>query len=132
MGRRWIKFQLLSLVIALASVPFLWTPHIPAGAQAWLIVPFWIAICPIMFYRAFPSRDEELSSVAQASRATENLRTLRALLAGTILVQLLNVSLVVLNIMEWRTAGPVLGACAAVQAGATVWFVLRSRKEPAP
>jgi|SRR5947209_7631605 len=122
MGRRWVAFQLVSLVIAFVTGFAVWQPHVPWGAQLSLIVPFWIAITPLMIYRAFPSRAEQSTGPAR-------LRMLPVFVIGMAFVQALHVWLVFLHIIEWETAWPVLGVCVAIQVAAYVWFVLRSRRQ---
>jgi hypothetical protein len=118
---RWIAFQVVSVAISFVTASLLWQPGLPWGRQGWMIVPFWIAISPVMLYRPFTS------SVAQ-NTSRSRFRRLRDLLIGTGLVQLFNIAVVFEDIIDWPTATPVLIACGALQVAGLVWFALAYRR----
>jgi hypothetical protein len=119
MTGKWLKFQLVSLVIACVTMILTWRHGEPWSAQPYL-VPFWIGFSPLLFYRSFKSARGEPTR-------RDHIQKLVVFLAGMVLVIVLNAGLAVTNFIDWPTAIPVIAVCAVLGAGGVVVFALRGR-----
>jgi len=110
MQRRWLLFQVISLVLAGGSVALTWDRDIKWYA---LLVPVWIALSPLLMRNAF------LNARPRAGEDEWRIKT-AYFVGGLAFVELLNLVVGWQNIIPWSYVAIIVCPCAVLQVGAIV------------